>query len=192
MKTDIHPDYQAVVFRDLASGETFLTRSTVTSDKTIELDGVELPGHRRRDLVGVAPVLHGQAAHHGLGRSRREVQPALQELRRHVEQLTRERSRKAPLRRGLSRSGRVRPGHLSAPASRRRVARRGRVGRSADEVLGEARGLRARPGDLPVCSSSAPSPAAVRRTRAASACATRPAAIASARGVVRRRRGRTP
>ncbi|WP_100810996.1 MULTISPECIES: type B 50S ribosomal protein L31 [unclassified Microbacterium] len=43
MKTAIHPDYQAVVFRDLASGETFLTRSTVTSDKRIELDGVEYP-----------------------------------------------------------------------------------------------------------------------------------------------------
>ena len=36
MKTDIHPDYAAVVFRDLASGATFLTRSTVSSDKTIE------------------------------------------------------------------------------------------------------------------------------------------------------------
>ena len=43
MKTDIHPDYQEVVFRDLGSGETFLTRSTVTSDKTIELDGTEYP-----------------------------------------------------------------------------------------------------------------------------------------------------
>ena len=43
MKTDIHPDYQAIVFRDLASGETFLTRSTLTSDKTIELDGVSYP-----------------------------------------------------------------------------------------------------------------------------------------------------
>lgn len=43
MKTDIHPEYQAVVFRDLASGETFLTRSTVTSDKTIELDGQTYP-----------------------------------------------------------------------------------------------------------------------------------------------------
>ena len=43
MKTDIHPTYQAVVFRDLGSGETFLTRSTVSSDKTIELDGVEYP-----------------------------------------------------------------------------------------------------------------------------------------------------
>ncbi|CAN5135279.1 MULTISPECIES: type B 50S ribosomal protein L31 [Subtercola] len=36
MKTDTHPDYLPVVFRDLASGATFLTRSTVTSQKTIE------------------------------------------------------------------------------------------------------------------------------------------------------------
>ena len=43
MKTDIHPDYHTVVFRDLGSGETFLTRSTATSDKKIELDGVEYP-----------------------------------------------------------------------------------------------------------------------------------------------------
>jgi large subunit ribosomal protein L31 len=43
MKTEIHPDYQPIVFRDLASGETFLTRSTVTSSKTIELDGETYP-----------------------------------------------------------------------------------------------------------------------------------------------------
>ncbi len=43
MKTDIHPEYNAIVFRDLASGETFLTRSTLTSEKTIELDGVTYP-----------------------------------------------------------------------------------------------------------------------------------------------------
>lgn len=43
MKTEIHPTYEPVVFRDLASGATFLTRSTVTSDKTIELDGVTYP-----------------------------------------------------------------------------------------------------------------------------------------------------
>ncbi|MEA9983752.1 MULTISPECIES: type B 50S ribosomal protein L31 [Subtercola] len=36
MKTETHPDYLPVVFRDLASGATFLTRSTVTSQKTIE------------------------------------------------------------------------------------------------------------------------------------------------------------
>jgi len=43
MKSDIHPDYAPVVFRDLASGETFLTRSTVKSEKTIDLDGTTYP-----------------------------------------------------------------------------------------------------------------------------------------------------
>ena len=43
MKSGIHPDYRPVVFRDLASGETFLTRSTATTDKTIELDGETYP-----------------------------------------------------------------------------------------------------------------------------------------------------
>ncbi|GAA0961231.1 MULTISPECIES: type B 50S ribosomal protein L31 [Frigoribacterium] len=43
MKTDIHPEYKQIVFRDLASGATFLTRSTTTSDKTIELDGETYP-----------------------------------------------------------------------------------------------------------------------------------------------------
>lgn len=43
MQTEIHPEYQPIVFRDLGSGETFLTRSTVKSSKTIELDGVEYP-----------------------------------------------------------------------------------------------------------------------------------------------------
>jgi large subunit ribosomal protein L31 len=36
MKADIHPKYEAVVFRDLASGVAFLTRSTAISAKTIE------------------------------------------------------------------------------------------------------------------------------------------------------------
>lgn len=36
MKSDIHPKYEAVVFNDLASGVKFLTKSTVTSKKTIE------------------------------------------------------------------------------------------------------------------------------------------------------------
>ena len=36
MKSETHPTYTPIVFRDLASGSTFLTRSTVTSEKTIE------------------------------------------------------------------------------------------------------------------------------------------------------------
>ena len=36
MKPGIHPDYHPVVFRDANTGTAFLTRSTVTSDRTIE------------------------------------------------------------------------------------------------------------------------------------------------------------
>jgi large subunit ribosomal protein L31 len=43
MKTETHPEYHAIVFRDLASGATFLTRSTLGSNKTIELDGETYP-----------------------------------------------------------------------------------------------------------------------------------------------------
>lgn len=46
MKAEIHPDYAPVVFRDLASGATFLSRSTITSEKTIEWeDGNTYPVH---------------------------------------------------------------------------------------------------------------------------------------------------
>jgi large subunit ribosomal protein L31 len=36
VKPGIHPDYHPVVFKDSSTGLTFLTRSTATSDKTIE------------------------------------------------------------------------------------------------------------------------------------------------------------
>lgn len=36
MKPGIHPDYHPVVFQDATTGETILTRSTVTSERTIE------------------------------------------------------------------------------------------------------------------------------------------------------------
>ena len=35
MKADIHPKYQAVVFQDVSSDFSFLTRSTLTSKETI-------------------------------------------------------------------------------------------------------------------------------------------------------------
>ncbi|MET7639661.1 type B 50S ribosomal protein L31 [Streptomyces sp. NPDC005438] len=38
MKPGIHPPYRPVVFRDRAGGFAFLTRSTATSDRTIEWD----------------------------------------------------------------------------------------------------------------------------------------------------------
>lgn len=44
MKKDIHPkNYRPVVFQDLNSGETFLTRSTASTEETIKLDGNEYP-----------------------------------------------------------------------------------------------------------------------------------------------------
>lgn len=36
MKPDIHPDYHPVVFQDATTGDAFLTRSTLTSERTIE------------------------------------------------------------------------------------------------------------------------------------------------------------
>ncbi len=44
MKKDIHPkEYREVVFKDMSNEETFITRSTVASRETIEIDGKEYP-----------------------------------------------------------------------------------------------------------------------------------------------------
>lgn len=44
MKQGIHPEYRPVVFRDVSADFAFLTRSTVTSEKTIEWeDGTTYP-----------------------------------------------------------------------------------------------------------------------------------------------------
>ena len=44
MKKTIHPDnYRPVVFQDLNNNTTYLTRSTVVTEDTIKLDGVEYP-----------------------------------------------------------------------------------------------------------------------------------------------------
>ncbi len=44
MKKDLHAkNYRPVVFQDLNNSQTFLTRSTVASEETIKLDGVEYP-----------------------------------------------------------------------------------------------------------------------------------------------------
>ena len=44
MKNDIHPDYHPVVFQDSGTGPKFLTRSTATSDRTVEWeDGQSYP-----------------------------------------------------------------------------------------------------------------------------------------------------
>ncbi|GLU48491.1 type B 50S ribosomal protein L31 [Nocardiopsis ansamitocini] len=44
MRTGIHPDYRPVVFRDRVGGLAFLTRSTATSQNTVEWeDGTTYP-----------------------------------------------------------------------------------------------------------------------------------------------------
>ena len=44
MKTDTHPNYQPVVFQDISSDFSFLTRSTMTSKETIKWeDGKDYP-----------------------------------------------------------------------------------------------------------------------------------------------------
>jgi large subunit ribosomal protein L31 len=44
MKKGLHPTtYRPVVFQDLNNSQTYLTKSTVATDETIKLDGVEYP-----------------------------------------------------------------------------------------------------------------------------------------------------
>jgi large subunit ribosomal protein L31 len=44
MKKGLHPnEYRPVVFQDLNNNTTFLTRSTVATDETIDLDGSTYP-----------------------------------------------------------------------------------------------------------------------------------------------------
>lgn len=43
MKSDIHPEYRFVVFRDISADFTFKTRSCVQTRETIEFEGEEYP-----------------------------------------------------------------------------------------------------------------------------------------------------
>lgn len=43
MKPGIHPEYQEVVFQDMSNGFKFITRSTLKSRESIELDGKTYP-----------------------------------------------------------------------------------------------------------------------------------------------------
>jgi len=43
MKQDIHPAYHDVIFIDSATGTEWVTRSTLTSKETRDVDGTEVP-----------------------------------------------------------------------------------------------------------------------------------------------------
>jgi len=44
MKKDIHPgNYRIVAFKDMSNEDVFLTKSTATTNETLEVEGVEYP-----------------------------------------------------------------------------------------------------------------------------------------------------
>ncbi|HDP54715.1 MAG TPA: type B 50S ribosomal protein L31 [Bacteroidetes bacterium] len=44
MKKDIHPkNYRLVAFKDMSNDHVFITKSTVNTKETLEVDGVEYP-----------------------------------------------------------------------------------------------------------------------------------------------------
>lgn len=44
MKTDIHPEnYRLVAFKDMSNDDVFITKSTASTNDTLEVEGVEYP-----------------------------------------------------------------------------------------------------------------------------------------------------
>lgn len=43
MKKDIHPNYRKVCFKELSSGFTLITGSTIETEETVEIEGKEYP-----------------------------------------------------------------------------------------------------------------------------------------------------
>ena len=43
MKQGIHPEYRPIAFQDASTGKVFVTRSTATSERTVDVDGVTYP-----------------------------------------------------------------------------------------------------------------------------------------------------
>ncbi len=61
MKKDIHPRYRPVVFKDVSSGESYLTRSTIRTDETIvHTDGQEYPLYKVNVSASSHPFYTGQ------------------------------------------------------------------------------------------------------------------------------------
>ena len=63
MKPDIHPNYRPVVFKDVSSGVTYLTRSTIRTTETIELDGQQYPLFKVNVSASSHPFFTGQEQH---------------------------------------------------------------------------------------------------------------------------------
>ena len=61
MKPDIHPDYHKVLFIDSATGNEWVSRSTITSSEKREVDGEELPVVKLEISAESHPFWTGQA-----------------------------------------------------------------------------------------------------------------------------------
>lgn len=60
MKEGIHPEYRKVLFVDNATGHEWVSRSTLNSDKTKEVDGEEIPVIRLEISAESHPFWTGQ------------------------------------------------------------------------------------------------------------------------------------
>lgn len=61
MKPGIHPDYRPVVFKDMSSGDTFITRSTIETSEEITLeDGETYPLAKVEISAFTHPFFTGQ------------------------------------------------------------------------------------------------------------------------------------
>ncbi len=61
MKTAIHPDnYRVVVFQDLNNNERFMVRSTVKTEESIKIDGVDYPLVKVHISAASHPFFTGQ------------------------------------------------------------------------------------------------------------------------------------
>lgn len=61
MKPEIHPDYHDVLFVDSATGKEWVTRSTMKSKETREVDGKEIPVVKLEISSASHPFWTGQA-----------------------------------------------------------------------------------------------------------------------------------
>lgn len=60
MKKDIHPKYRPVVFKDVSSGTTYLTRSTIRTEDKVTIDGEEYPLYKVNVSSSSHPFYTGQ------------------------------------------------------------------------------------------------------------------------------------
>ena len=61
MKPDIHPAYRTVLFHDSATGEEWMSRSTLDSEEKREVDGEQVPVIRLEISAASHPFWTGQA-----------------------------------------------------------------------------------------------------------------------------------